>query len=280
MKEIKVEDVIKSVKTLCMDANYNLGEDILNALNEAEKKEESPLGKEIIKELKENAKIAREEKLPICQDTGVAVFFIDIGDEVIIKGGNIVEAINEGVRQGYREGYLRKSILSDPLKRINTNDNTPAVIHFNVVPGDKLKIIIAPKGGGSENMSGIKMLAPSEGVEGIKKFVIDRVREAGSNPCPPIIVGIGIGGTFEKAAIISKKALLRPLGSSNPDPFYADLEKELLGKINNLGIGPQGLGGRITALGVHIETYPCHIASLPVAINIQCHASRHKEIIL
>jgi fumarate hydratase subunit alpha len=280
MKEIKVEDVIKSVKTLCMDANYNLGEDILNALNEAEKKEESPLGKEIIKELKENAKIAREEKLPICQDTGFAVFFIDIGDEVIIKGGNIVEAINEGVRQGYREGYLRKSILSDPLKRINTNDNTPAVIHFNVVPGDKLKIIIAPKGGGSENMSGIKMLAPSEGVEGIKKFVIDRVREAGSNPCPPIIVGIGIGGTFEKAAIISKKALLRPLGSSNPDPFYADLEKELLGKINNLGIGPQGLGGRITALGVHIETYPCHIASLPVAINIQCHASRHKEIIL
>ncbi len=280
MREIEASEIIKAVKKLCMDANYELGEDVLRALDIAEEREESPLGKEIIKELKENARIAKEERLPICQDTGFAVFFVDIGDEVIIRGGNLVEAINEGVRQGYREGYLRKSILSDPLKRVNTNDNTPAVIHFDIVRGDRLRIVIAPKGGGSENMSGIKMLAPSDGVEGIKRFVIERVREAGSNPCPPIVVGVGIGGTFEKAAIISKKALLRPIGSSNPDPFYAELERELLERINDLGIGPQGLGGRITALGVHIETYPCHIASLPVAVNIQCHASRHKEVVL
>ena len=230
--------------------------------------------------MEENAKISKEKLVPMCQDCGFAVFFVELGQEVHIRGGGLEDAINEGVRQGYQEGYLRKSILGDPIKRVNTGDNTPAVIHVRVVPGDKLKLIIAPKGGGSENMSGVKMLKPSDGIEGVKSFVIQRVKEAGSNPCPPIVVGVGIGGTYEVAALIAKKALLRTLGEPSSDPETAALEKELLTKVNNLGIGPQGLGGRTTALAVHVEKYPCHIASLPVAVNINCHAARHKEAVL
>jgi len=262
-----------------MSANFDLGEDILSAFEKARDTEESPVGEEILEQLIENAKIAKEEKIALCQDTGFAVFFVELGDEVTIHGGNLVEAINEGVRQGYQEGYLRKSICH-PFTRKNTGDNTPAIVHVDLVPGDQLKIIIAPKGGGSENMSRVTMLKPSDGIEGIKNFVVERVRESGANPCPPLVIGVGIGGTFEKAALIAKKALLRPVGSTNPNPELDVLEKELLEEINNLGIGPQGLGGRNTALAVQVEMHPCHIASLPVAVNINCHASRHKEIVL
>ena len=278
MKKIEVRDIIAKVKDACMSANFDLGEDILTAFEKARNTEESPVGKEILEQLIENAKIAKEEKIALCQDTGFAVFFVELGDEVKIHGGNLVEAINEGVRQGYQEGYLRKSICH-PFTRKNTGDNTPAIVHVDLVPGDQLKIVIAPKGGGSENMSRVTMLKPSDGIEGIKNFVVERVRESGANPCPPLVIGVGIGGTFEKAALIAKKALLRPVGSTNPDPELDVLEKELLEEINNLGIGPQGLGGRNTALAVHVKMHPCHIASLPVAININCHASRHKEIV-
>jgi len=280
MREISVKDIISTVKDLCIDANYNLGEDVEKALKEGYQKEESLTSKETLGQILENVKIAKEGEFPLCQDTGFAVIFVDMGDQVFVKDGNLFEAINEGVRQGYKEGYLRKSILGDPIERKNTGDNTPAVIHMNVVKGDKLKIIVAPKGGGSENMSEVKMMKPSDGVEGVKEFVIDMVRRSGSNPCPPIIVGVGIGGTFEKCAEMAKRALLRLVGSQNPNPFYANLEKELLEKVNKLGIGPQGFGGRITALAVHVETYPCHIASFPAAVNIQCHADRHKEAII
>lgn len=263
-----------------MDANYFLGQDMIDALQGAYDQEISLTGKEIIQQIIDNAGIAKSEEVPMCQDTGFAVVFVELGQDVHIEGGSLEDAINEGVRRGYTDGYLRKSIVGHPLERVNTGDNTPAVVHLKLVPGDKLKIIVAPKGGGSENMSAIKMLKPAEGVEGVKQFVLDTVMAAGPNPCPPIVVGVGIGGTFEKAALLSKESLLRAVGTPNPRPEIAELEKELFDSINNLGVGPQGLGGRITALAVHVNIYPAHIASLPVAVNINCHASRHKEVIL
>jgi len=279
MREIDVKLITEKVRNLCMEANTDLGEDMLQAFDRAMEKEESSMGLEMLKELKENARIAKEEKVPICQDTGFAVVFVELGQDVHLIGGDLAEAINEGVRQGYRDGYLRKS-LCHPFTRANTGDNTPAIIHTEIVPGEKVKIIVAPKGGGSENMSRVVMLTPSDGIEGIKRFVIQRVKESGSNPCPPTIVGIGIGGTFEQAALLAKKTLLRPLGSKNHDPELEKLESEILAEINKLGIGPQGLGGRTTSLAVHILMMPCHIASFPLAVNIQCHAQRHKEAII
>ena len=279
MREVAFQDVCEKVRDACMAANFELGEDVITAFQKAKEKEASPVGREILEQLLENAKIAQKDKIALCQDTGFAVCFVELGDEVRVKGGNLVDAINEGVKQGYQEGYLRKSICH-PFTRKNTDTNTPAIVHINLVPGDGLKIVIAPKGGGSENMSRVTMLKPSDGIEGIKQFVIQRVKESGANPCPPLVIGVGIGGTFEKAALIAKKSLLRPVGSKNPDPALATLEDELLEKINELGIGPQGLGGSTTALAVHVEMHPCHIASLPLAVNINCHASRHKEIIL
>jgi len=280
MREVNVSTITEVVKKLCMDANYYLGDDVVARLKTFMEKEESPTGKEVLGKILENVEIARTEQVPLCQDTGFAVFFVELGQEVSLVGGDYIEAIHEGVRQGYEEGYLRKSIVSDPIERKNTGDNTPPIIYTDIVPGDKVKIVIAPKGGGSENMSEVKMLVPAAGVEGVKAFVIDRVRRSGANPCPPVIVGVGIGGTFDKCAQIAKKALLRPIGTKHPDPYYADLEAELLERINKLGIGPQGFGGRITALAVHIEVHPCHIASFPVAVNMQCHVARHKEAIL
>ena len=278
MKAIRYGAIVEKVKDACMEANFKLAEDVRAAVENARITEESPVGREILDQMLENAAIAEREQIAICQDTGFAVFFVELGDSVSIEGGTLVDAINEGVREGYREGYLRKSICH-PLTRKNTGDNTPAIVHLELVPGDGLKILLAPKGAGSENMSRVAMLKPSDGLEGIKNLVIERVRESGANPCPPVVVGVGIGGTMEKSALIAKKAMLRPIGSVNPDPELAALEAELLTKINNLGIGPQGLGGRTTALAVHIEIFPCHIASLPVAVNINCHASRHKEIV-
>ncbi|HLA48566.1 MAG: fumarate hydratase [Nitrospinae bacterium RIFCSPLOWO2_02_FULL_39_110] len=279
MRNIHVKDITEAVKSLCMDANYNLPEDVLQAFNSGLEIEESPVGRSVLNALKENARIAGNEKIPICQDTGFSVFFMDVGQEVHIEGGSITDAINEGVRQGYKEGYLRKSIC-DAFTRKNTGDNTPAVINYDIVPGDKIKIICAPKGGGSSNMSRVIMLKPADGIEGIKNFVIQRVLESGSNPCPPVIVGVGIGGSMEKVALLATKALLRPLGTINPDPVLREIEEDLLKKINDLGMGPEGFGGRFYAMAVHIEKFPCHIASLPVAVNISCHASRHKEIVL
>jgi fumarate hydratase subunit alpha len=280
MRNVNVELITESVKKLCVDANYYLGEDVVAAIKNAVPKEESPLGREILKQILENAEIAKNEQMPLCQDTGLAAIFVELGQEVHIEGGGFEAAIQEGVRQGYKEGYLRKSIVEDPLRRKNTGDNTPAVISTRVVPGDKITITILPKGGGSENMSAVRMLKPSDGEEGVKSFVVETVRKAGGNPCPPIIVGVGIGGSFDKCAYLAKKALLRKVGSVHPDPYYADMEKELLECVNNTGVGPQGLGGRITALAVHIEAHPCHIASLPAAVNTQCHSARHKEIII
>ncbi len=280
MRNINAELITESVKRLCMNANYYLGEDVVAALENARGKEESPLGREIINQILENARIAKDEKMPLCQDTGLAAFFVELGQDVHVEGGNFEEAVQEGVRQGYKEGYLRKSIVEDPLRRKNTGDNTPAVLSIRIVPGDRIKITILPKGGGSENMSAVKMLKPSDGEDGVKSFVVDTVMKAGGNPCPPIIVGVGIGGTFDKCAYLAKKALLRPIGSAHPDPYYAAMEKELLEKVNNTGVGPQGLGGRVTALAVHIEAHPCHIASLPAAVNTQCHSARHKEVVI
>lgn len=279
MREISAKQITETVKKLCMDANLYLGEDVLAAFDRAEKMEESAVGKEIFQQLKENARIARDEKVALCQDTGLAVVFVELGQEVHIVGGEFNAAINEGVKQGYQEGYLRKSACHC-FSRANTKDNTPAIIHLEIVPGDKLKIAVAPKGGGSENMSTVTMLTPSDGIEGIKNRVVEWVKQAGSNPCPPVVVGVGIGGTFEQTALIAKKALLRPLGQKNPDPQLAALEEEILTRVNNLGIGPQGLGGRITALAVHVEMIPCHIASFPMAVNINCHAHRHKEAVI
>ena len=279
MREINVKLITEEVRELCMEANTNLGEDVLQAFDRAMEKEESPLGLEILKELKENARIAKEERVAMCQDTGFAVVFVELGQDVHLIGGDLKEAIFEGVRQGYQDGYLRKSICH-PFTRANTGDNTPAIIHTEIVSGDEVKITVAPKGGGSENMSRVIMLTPSDGVEGIKRYVLQRVKESGSNPCPPTIVGVGIGGTFEEAALLAKKSLLRPLGSKNPDPELDQLEFDLLTEINKLGIGPQGLGGRTTSLAVHILMMPCHIASFPLAVNIQCHAQRHKEAII
>ncbi len=279
MREIHVEEIRDNVARICIDAAYNLSEDVLAAFDRAVEIETKPHAKEILQLLKENARIAHEEHIPICQDTGIAVFFVEIGQDLRIKNGFIEDAINEGVRKGYREGYLRKSVV-DPLTRKNTGDNTPAIIYTELVPGDELKITFLPKGAGSENMSGIKMLRPTDGVEGIKAFVLECVMQAGANPCPPVVVGVGIGGSFDKAAILAKKALARSVGSPNPKLELARLEMELLKAINKTGIGPEGLGGQATAMAVHVETFPCHIASLPVAVNINCHAARHKTIIL
>jgi len=279
IREISTKEIIKVVRDLCIDANYNLGDDVLSAFDKAIKTEQSPTGREVLKELVENARIAREEKAPICQDCGLAVVFIEIGQDVHITGGDFKEAINEGVRQGYKEGYLRKSACH-PFTRKNTGDNTPAIIHVQIVPGDKMKIIFAPKGGGAENMSRVTMLTPAGGIEGVKDFVVNRIKESGSNPCPPTIVGIGIGGTFERSAILAKKSLLRTLGQRNPDPELAKIEEEILARIKKLGIGPMGYGGSTTSLDVFLEMEPCHIASLPVAINVQCHAARHKEAVI
>ncbi len=280
MREIAAQTITDQVAKLCIEANYYLGKDVLDALNAALAGEESPTGRAILEQIIENAAIAKEGEFPMCQDTGFSVFFVELGQEVLVAGKTLEEAITEGVRKGYGEGYLRKSIVSDPLQRINTKDNTPPVVWIETVPGTQLKITIAPKGGGSENMSEVNMLNPSDGAEGVKNFVVDKVRRAGSNPCPPIVVGVGIGGTFEKVAWLAKKSLLRPLGDRHPNPFYAAMEVELLERINKLGIGPQGLGGRTTALDVHVEVYPCHIASLPAAVNIQCHACRHKTVVI
>ena len=279
MREIDVKRITEKVRDLCIQANTDLGEDVLQAFDRAIKHEESPVAIDILKELKENARIAKEEKVPICQDTGFAVVFVGLGQDVHLVGGNLNEAITEGVRQGYRDGYLRKSICH-PFTRANTGDNSPVIIHTEIVRGDQIKITVAPKGAGSENMSKVVMLTPSEGIEGVKRFVVQRVKESGSNPCPPTIVGVGIGGTMEQAAFLAKKSLLRPLGSKNPDPELDRLESEILTEINRLGIGPQGLGGRTTSLAVQILMMPCHIASLPLAVNIQCHVQRHKEVTL
>ena len=280
MKTINVNEIIKTVKELSIEANYYLPNDVKEAIEKAEKNEKWPIANNILNKILENSQIAATEKMPICQDTGMACVFVDIGQDVHIIGGNLEEAINEGVRQGYEEGFLRKSVVKDPLHRVNTNDNTPALIYYNIVPGDKVKIIVSPKGFGSENMSRIVMLKPSDGLEGVKNFVLETVRIAGPNPCPPIVIGIGIGGNFDKVAYLAKKALLRYVNEKNVDEFYGNLEKELLEEVNKIGIGPQGFGGKTTALALNIETYPTHIAGLPVAVNINCHATRHKERIL
>jgi fumarate hydratase subunit alpha len=279
MREIEVAKVTQGVKQAAIAANYEASADLLRALARGAAAEESESGREIFRQLLENASIAWEERVPMCQDCGLAVVFVELGQDVHLVGGSFETAIHEGIRQGYGEGYLRKS-LCHPLTRANTGDNTPAVIHTEIVPGDRLKLTVVPKGGGSENMSRVHMLKPAEGWAGVKEKVVGTVREAGPNPCPPIIVGVGIGGTFERAAYLSKKSLLRELGLPNADPELAKLEEELLLAVNDLGIGPQGLGGRITALAVHLLMQPCHIASLPVAVNIQCHSSRHREVVL
>lgn len=280
MRELHVNEIAEAVRRMAVEANRELGQDVLDAFGRFREAEESPTGRDILDQLCENARIAREEGLPLCQDTGFAVLFVDLGQDVRLVGGDLQAAVDEGVRKGYTEGYLRKSIVADPLRRVNTGDNTPAVVHVKIVPGERVHLTFAPKGGGSENMSGVAMLKPADGVEGVKKFVIQRVSEAGPNPCPPTVVGVGIGGTFEVAAYLSKRALLRPLGQRHADPYYAALEEELLEAVNRLGIGPQGLGGTTTSLDVHVEAHPCHIASLPVAVNIQCHSARHKEAVL
>ncbi len=274
---IKADEVTKTVKKLLMDCNYNIGSDITNALEKAKETEKSEVGKQVICQLLENNKIAEVEQIPLCQDTGMAVLFVQYGDKVVIEGGSFKSAVTNGVRQAYKDGYLRKSVVNDPVfDRINTKDNTPAIIHTEIVPGDKITILAGGKGFGSENMSAIKMLTPSYGVQGVIDFVLDTVRNAGPNPCPPMVVGVGIGGTFEKAAQLAKKATFRSIEYRNPDPRYAELEIQLLESINKMGFGPAGLGGTTTALGVNIETYPTHIAGMPVAVNICCHAARHK----
>jgi fumarate hydratase subunit alpha len=276
LRTIKSTDIVAAVKELCMTAATSLSTDVIKAIRSAEEREQSPLGKDILGQIITNFEIAETEGRPMCQDTGISIFFIDMGADLSIEGAVLDDAINEGVRQGYEEGYLRKSVCH-PFTRKNTGDNTPAIIHTTIVPGDKLKIRFAPKGAGSENMSALKMLKPTEGIEGVKDFVVDTIRTAGGNPCPPIVVGVGIGGNFEVSAILSKKALLRPLGTPNEVKELAELESELLTDINKLGIGPMGFGGITTAIAVHVEMTYCHIASLPVAVNIQCHADRHKE---
>ena len=279
MRELSAQRITDTVKRLCIEANCHLPQDMKNCIQTGLKREDWPGAREILERIVENYEIADRENQPICQDTGVACVFLKIGQEVHIVG-DLAEAVNEGVRQGYRDGYLRKSVVRDPLDRVNTGDNTPAFIYYELVPGDKVEITLAPKGFGSENMSQIKMLRPSDGVQGVVDFVVRAVEEAGPNPCPPIVVGVGIGGTFDKAALLAKKALLRPTDAPNENPFYAQLEAELLEKINALGIGPQGLGGRTTALAVNIETMPTHIAGLPVAVNINCHVTRHQTEVL
>ncbi len=279
MREINAKSITEVVKKLCIQANCHLPADMKNCITQCHAQEKWPQAKEILERIIENYQIADEKEQPICQDTGVACVFLKIGQEVHVTG-DISEAVNEGVRQGYQEGYLRKSVVRDPLDRVNTGDNTPAMIYYELVPGDQLEITVAPKGFGSENMSQIKMLRPSDGLQGVKDFVLKVVEDAGPNPCPPIVVGVGIGGTFDKAAYLAKKALMRSTDERNESPFYAQLEKELLEEINALGIGPQGFGGRTTALAVNIEQYPTHIAGLPVAVNINCHVTRHQKEVL
>ena len=280
VREIEAAKITDTVKRLCIQANVILPEDVKNCIIKRKSEENWAPAREILDRIEENFELAAAENVPICQDTGVACVFLEIGQEVHIAGGDITQAVNEGVRQGYAEGYLRKSVVRDPLDRVNTGDNTPAMIYYDIVPGDKIKITVAPKGFGSENMSQIKMMRPSDGIEGVKAFVLKAVEEAGPNPCPPIIVGVGIGGTFDKAALLAKKALLRETGTPSADPLYAKLEEELLEKINALGIGPQGFGGKTTALAVAVEHYPTHIAGLPVAVNINCHVARHKTEVI
>ena len=280
MREIKQEDIIQAVKTLCIETNYQLPQDVRNAIDQASQIEDGQLAKQTLSILKENAKMAQSLSVPICQDTGMACLFVEIGQDVHVQG-SLQEALQEGVRQGYQEGYLRKSVVDDPVfDRINTKDNTPALIHYEIVEGDKLKIIVAPKGFGSENMSQVKMLKPSDGVEGIKDFVLKVVEEAGPNACPPMVIGVGIGGSFDYVTYLAKKAMLRDIGTHHSDLRYQQLEEELLEKINQLGIGPAGYGGKTTALSLNIETYPTHIAGMPVAVSICCHVARHKEVIL
>lgn len=279
MRKILAEKVTETVRRLCIEANCYLPLDVKDCIENSYSEESWPQAREILEQIMDNYKIAESEARPICQDTGLACVFVNVGQEVQIEG-NLTEAIHEGVRRGYGEGYLRKSVVKDPLNRVNTGDNTPAMIYYDIVPGDKLEITVAPKGAGSENMSRIAMLKPSDGLQGVKDFILQTVKEAGPNPCPPIVVGVGVGGTFDKAAFLAKKALIRSLDERNPDPFWAKLEIELLEKINELGIGPQGFGGKTTALCVNIEQFPTHIASLPVAVNINCHVTRHvKEVI-
>ena len=280
MREIDVATITQNIKEMCIEANHFLTDDMKKVFNQAVDAEESPLGKQVLCQLKENLQIAGDDMIPICQDTGMAVVFINVGQEVHLTGGDITDAINEGVRQGYVEGYLRKSVVKDPIYRENTKDNTPAVIHFNIVPGDKVDITVAPKGFGSENMSRVFMLKPADGIEGVKDAILTAVRDAGPNACPPMVVGVGIGGTFEKCAWMAKKALTRNLDEESDVPYVRELEKEMLEKINKLGIGPGGLGGTNTALAVNIETYPTHIAGLPVAVNICCHVNRHSHRVL
>ncbi len=275
IREINVSQITKTVKEMCIGVNYELSLDMQKLLSDAEKREESPLGKSILGQLQDNLHIAKEDQIPICQDTGMAVFFVKAGQDVHFIGGNITDAINEGVRQGYTEGYLRKSVVKDPLIRENTKDNTPAVIHYEIVPGDQVEITCAPKGFGSENMSRIFMLKPADGAEGVKNAILQAVKDAGPNACPPMVVGVGIGGTFEKSALMAKQALTRPADQESPIPYVREMEKEVLDRINNTGIGPGGLGGSITALAVNINTYATHIAGLPVAVNICCHVNRH-----
>ena len=280
MKNIDAKVIEDTVARLCIEANLRLPPDVINAIESAEKAEPWDGAKRILSLLGDNVRIASEKTLPVCQDTGMACVFLEIGQDVHIAGGDLAEAVNEGVRRGYDKGYLRKSVVKDPVRRGNTGDNTPAMIYTEIVPGENIKITVGPKGFGSENMSAIRMFKPSHGLQGIKDFIIETVETAGPNPCPPMVVGVGIGGTFDKAALLAKKALMRPLDSSNPDPFYADLEKEMLEKINELGIGPQGFGGKTTAIGLNIETMPTHIAGMPCAININCHVTRHKTEVI
>jgi len=281
LKEIKASAITQAVAKLCQEANFNLGEDVLAALKQAQKTEPSPLGREFLSQIIENARIAREEKLPLCQDCGTAVVFLEIGQDAHITGGDLEAAVEEGVRRGYAQGYLRKGIVSQPFSnRVNTRDNTPAVIHTEIVPGDRLKISVLPKGGGAENMSQLGMLLPNDGKQGIIELVAKVVEEAGGDPCPPLVIGLGVGGTADKAMLMAKKALLRRVGQPNPDPEVAELEKEALARVNALGVGPMGFGGSTTALAVHAEVSPTHITSLPVAVNLQCHSARHKEVTL
>ena len=280
MREVNVSIITDNIKEMCIEANHFLTDDMKNVFENAVKNEESALGKQALGQLEENLKVAGEDMIPICQDTGMAVVFINVGQDVHLTGGDITDAINEGVRRGYVEGYLRKSVVKDPIYRENTKDNTPAVIHFNIVPGDKVDITVAPKGFGSENMSRVFMLKPADGIEGVKEAILTAVKDAGPNACPPMVVGVGIGGTFEKCAYLAKKALTRDLNEESPVEYVRNLEKEMLEKINKLGIGPGGLGGTQTALAINIETYPTHIAGLPVAVNICCHVNRHSHRVI
>lgn len=280
MREVSVSEITKNIREMCIEANHFLSPDMKQVFDEAVSREESPLGKQILNQLEENLRIAGEDMIPICQDTGMAVVFVRAGQEVHFTGGSLTEAVNEGVRQGYVEGFLRKSVVQDPIDRVNTGDNTPAVLHYEIVEGDQVEITVAPKGFGSENMSRVFMLKPADGIEGVKEAILTAVRDAGPNACPPMVVGVGIGGTFEKCALMAKHALTRDLSEESPVPYVRELEKEMLERINGLGIGPGGLGGRITAFAVNIETYPTHIAGLPVAVNICCHVNRHAHRVI